>query len=398
MIRMKAPIYYVQIQAKRHENLMQQVPDDMEVCEEFLEGISKEEFIKGYKDLHGILKNYYKTARIKPESLNLPLYDIEKYRALGSEARDSHTALLWIPTLLYALGNGGELFGDKLKVDIKKFDECLKSHKSKHLPSQMKYLQDSGFTFTNWNGKNFINKSESCIVEYPKNKNVLIVLKAATRKAKKVEENPREPQKFDLYRITQYMHLFPTLFKDNTDTLEEYDDEYMISVLKKPYNEFLPEFISFMKEQGMTLRYDGTLAKNRFYDEKGKDTLNHIEYTDYRYGIDGEGKLVLRLKLNHPDQYMSYIEELPNEVKKTFKDVFCGHCTENCNRRIVYTIDGEKKESCGCFSFMFWNTDKKYMDYYKKLFLLEKEVREQNSVKKRKSKRLKSEDKKKSFR
>jgi hypothetical protein len=353
---------------------MRNIPEDFEVCDVYLRGLDKEDFITAFRILHHIFRVYYETAETKPEELGLPCYDIEQYRALGKEPRESEVSLLWLPVVIFAMGNAGVLEDDQLIINIACFKENLKGRKTKHLPYQIQFLQDNGFTFTNFNGKNFSSKEGYFSMEYPDNPDVLAVLKAATEKVNAIEMNPNEPQKFDLYRITQFPHMLETLFADPSGEVIPYDDSYMSRILEAPYGEFHKEWNQFMKEQGLTIVYEGGFGKNRFLDAKGKDSLNFYEYANYRRGKEAMCKLMLRLKLRNPNRYMDYIETLPEEVKSTFKNVGCGHCMEKCPRRITYTIDGEYKECCGCFGFEFWYTLVEYIEYYKKLFLLEQEV------------------------
>lgn len=367
--------YYVQLQSKYHLSLMRNIPIDFEVCDDYLDTLDKEDFIEAFRTLHHIFSSYYETAFANPKELNLPCYNIADYRVFDKVVRDSEFSLLWLPVVLFAIGNASELHNIKLIVNTTQFKANLKGRKIKHLPYQIKFLEEQGFLFTNWNGKNFSSKEETFLVEYPDNPNLFVVLKAATNKVHEIETNSSDPQKFDFYRITQFPHMLESLFKNSSNNVIPYTDEYMIRILDKPYSEFLPIWNTFMKEQGLTLIYDPSLNKNRYLNDKGKDSLNFIEYTTYRRGEDGICKLMLRLKLYHPDKYMDYIESLPSEIKSSFHNVSCGHCSENCPRRITYTIDDEYKECCGCFGFEFFQTFPENIDYYKQLFLLEKEYK-----------------------
>lgn len=364
-------MYYVQQQARFHLSMMQNIPEDFPVCEEFLNGIDKSEFLKAYRMVKQIFLTHYETAVSNPERYGLVCYSTDEYRVFGNEARESEFSLLWLPVTIFALTNAGIITGSKLVVSYNDFKDNLKGRKFKKLSNQIKFLEDCGFVFTEWNGKNF--KSESFTVEYPNHPNVLKVLKSASDKVRALENNSKAPHKFDFYRITQYPHMLEMLFSSAGGELHPFDDSVFFRILNNETAAFLTEWNVFMKEQGLHLTYDDALLKNRYFNQKNKDTLNFIEYASYRRGVEGLCKVMLRLKLNHPGSYMEYIETLPDELKHSFKNVFCGHCTDNCSRRISYTIDGDKKECCGCFGFEFWYLTLDYIDFYKTLFLYERE-------------------------
>ena len=368
--------YYIQVQAKRHERMMLEPSEGFEVCDQFLQGMEKEEFYQAYRILHGILKEYYTGAKLHPVEMGLPAYDMEQYRNMSNEARESEMALLWLPSVLYALGCAGRVEEDRLSVDLFSFKQELKNHRQKHLELQIVFLQERGFLFPEWNKGRFPAKLERFTVEYPDHPKVLLVLLAAARKVSAIEHNPAELQRFDLYRISQFPHLHPSLFKDAGNTIEPYDEQYFIDVLEcVQEKEFFVEMMRFFHELGMSVAFDGTLQKNRMFDAKGKDTLNYWAYTDYRYGKEAEGALLLRLKLNNPEQYKEEIERLPEEIRTTFETVGCGHCSADCSKRIIYSLGQTKKEACGYFSFLFRAMEAQYAGCYQQLHLLEQDAR-----------------------
>lgn len=378
--------YYVQLQAKRHELLMGKEKTDFKIHPSFLGGVSKARFHKAYLDLFRIFKKIYADAKTNPESMNLPLYRIDEIRAMGNEARESSFSLLWFSSVLFALGIAGTITDDKLIVTLTGFKTALKEHKHKKLELQIPYFEKQGFTFTNFDGKKFSTKNETFAVTYTANPDIFTVLCAAARKVSYAEHNKNNPGTFDLHRLTQFIQFQSTLFLDNTDTLPDYDDDYVLSVLEHDNDkEYYKEMMSFFREQELEVKLDPDLLKNRLYTKKNKDSLNYFEYTDYRYGRDNESRLFFRLKLNNLNSYIDYIQTLPSDIKQAFKNVGCGHCMEKCPRRLCYTIDGENKESCSCFSFQFWYPNKEYIPYYKELFLKEKAVKEEQDETKKKT-------------
>ncbi len=369
--------YYVQLQAKRHELLMGNEETKFFIHPSFLNGLSESSFHKAYIDLYRIIKKIYTDAKLDPEAMNLPLYKIDEVRAMSNEARESGFSLLWFSSVLFALGLAGTVTDNKLIVNLAGFKAALKNHKHKKLEIQIPYFEKQGFIFTNFDGKKFSTKSDTFTVSFGANPDILTVLCTAARKIDLVEHNKDKPGTFDLYRLTQFQHFQSTLFLDNSETIPDYDDGYVVSVLEHDYDkEYYKEMMGFLREQGLEIRIEPHLLKNRLFTKNGKDSLNHFEYTDYRYGKENESRLFLRLKLNNLNSYIDYIQTLPDDIKMAFKNVGCGHCMEKCPRRLCYTIDGENKEACSCFCFQFWYPNKEYLPYYKELFLKEKAVKE----------------------
>jgi len=386
--------YYVQLQAKRHLALMvDPVGDDFPVCAEWLGALDRREFLAGFRALREVMLDYYRLAWEDPAALALPLVPLEGNRAYDGEARDSEKALLWLSSVLFALGIAGEATGGALSVDQAAFQAALKAHYHKRLPLQIAYLSDHGFVFPEWNGKSFPKKGERFTVEFPDEPAALAVLRAAARKVAAIEGNPAAPQRFDFHRITQFPHLLPSLFADASAVEPAYDDAYFTAALGAARRvaegsgadgdpataaetvAFYREMMAFFRSRGLEIEYSGDFQKNRLFDARGKDTLNHFEFTDYRYGTRGESRLMLRLKLNHPQAYIGVVESLPSELKGSFEGVWCGHCAEKCGRRVTYTLDGVAKECCGCFGFQFWWTDRKFAPLYQRLFDLEAAAR-----------------------
>jgi hypothetical protein len=143
------------------------------------------------------------------------------------------------------------------------------------------------------------------------------------------------------------------------------------------YAPVLREIVERFNARGYTLRFETAFLKNRFYNEKGKDSLSYVLYGDYREGREGNERLFLRLKLNQPDRYIGLIEKLPGHLKQPFINVWCGNCAEKCNRKIIYTLAGEPKTACGCFFFTFKEPTTEDLDALMELFDAEQVVRKE---------------------
>ncbi|MCL2698380.1 MAG: hypothetical protein FWE74_09935 [Oscillospiraceae bacterium] len=78
--------YYVQLRARRvHKCIYPESLPMGDVCAEYLGGFSKKRFWKAVGDLRGIFTVFYRQAESDPASLNLPLYEVEKYRGCSEQ-------------------------------------------------------------------------------------------------------------------------------------------------------------------------------------------------------------------------------------------------------------------------------------------------------------------------
>ena len=380
-------IYYVQQQARRILKCLYK-PDysKLNVHASYLNRINKAQFWEAFGDLRGIFENYYTEAVKNPSNLSLPVYEIDKYRNMSSEAREGNTALLDFPKTLFAAGLCAKLNKNALIINISVFKQEFKNIGGKKLKEQINRLSDYGFKFSQWNGKSFPSKCETFEIEYPDNKNMLAVLLAVGERLKKYSQIEPE-NSTGLYKLERFVFLDPNLYANDAAELPLKTLEQMADAVGKPLNDLLFKIAEKFKEYGMELRFETAFQKNRFFNEKSKDTLNHIFYGDYREGREGNECLFLRLKLNHPSQYIEKINSLPQNLKESFENVWCNNCFEKCKLRIVYELDGKEKRACGCFSFNFKNPEIKNLDALMEIYDAEQEARIlQKKLKRKKNK------------
>lgn len=318
-----------------------------------------------------------------PEPLGLPLVGLEQARALGSEARESGASLLWLPLTLLSLGQclTPTPSGDGMRVELSAFQQALRVHKVKRLPAQIRYLTRSGFQCSDWNGKRFSPQTGSLTVLYPDDPAVLPVLAAAGRKLTAAEAAGGRPA--DGYRLPQCVHWFGPIFRDDTGEVPAYSPDFFASLLAPEQREAFCALHRFFQDQGLCWHPDEGYQKYRYYTEKGKDTLTFFEYTDYRYGVGNDGRLLLRLKLNKPAAYLPYLEQCPPHIQAVFeRPLGCAHCMDRCNRRLTYALRGRTIEGCGCFCFQFFDPRPEDVQYLAQLYLLEQQARQAEKTKK----------------
>ena len=368
--------FYVQIQARRIRKCI--YPESLpmaKVCPEYLGGISEKRFQKALCDLRKIFTDYYKQSENDPASLNLPLFEVEKYRGCSAESRAGISALLNFPIAMFAVGMCAVDSDNVLTVDIQALRKKFAVLKGKCLPEQLALLTDYGFVVDGFARK--LPRSGELVIHFPDNPDLLIVLTALGDKIRKyIPYFFSQPAGCYCFRLfEQFVYLTPAVFADSTEKLPPKTLEHMASIVE---NNILLYMVDEFNKRGLTFQVDAEFLKNRFLNQKGKDTLNFIEYGDYKsmYPITNEN-LALRLKLNNPDAYMEKIEALPPHLFSAFTDGQCDNCSEKCNRKIKYKLNGEDKCVCGCHAFTFNPPSADDVDLLMELYDLEQNARVQ---------------------
>lgn len=364
--------YYVQMQARRFRRMIEAQDTKGPVYPAYLQGLDEEAFWQACGVLRALLLDYYTAAEADPESLPLPLYTLQDYKTTSKEARDSQQALLGLPCMLLALGMAGRVQAGGLRVNTAAYRSATKVLRVKAAAAQVGYLMDHGFVFPQWTGKAFPAKAECFEVEYPDSPNVLAVMAAL---GMRLSKHIGAQATVGLPVVERFLLLDPAVFAEDTAELSPMALAPLLRMLPKDDADALQAIVDQFASRGLTLQLDTSYAKNRFFGAKGKDTLSHVEYTDYRYGQDGNEKLMLRLKLNRPDAYRAQVEALPKHLRKPFEEAWCHNCSEGCNRRIVYTIDDQPKRNCGCFAFCFPSPRVEDLDSLMGLYDLEQQAR-----------------------
>ena len=345
--------YYEQLHARYYKKLMCKPRDDFAVCDEYLQGLNKADFINAYRKLHEIYARFYSDMERNPETFGLPLVEIEKYPSNTPKARQ--TKIYQIPAMLHCLTVSGR-FGDGVfAVDANKLLSQIKLHKIAKKELLLNRLSGYGFFISDWDGKNFT--SDTFTFEYPDNPNILFVLRAVARKTLKLSNAFCHEEKIHL--------LYYKIFEDNSENIGGIDIDDYHDVLGGQAV-FIGEFTKFMQTKEFMAFYNG------FYriSYRKKDKENHQFYTFHynKYNLD----LEFRLRLANISKYLDYINDLPKDIKTVFENGVCHHCACDC-KNIKYTLDDLDKEACIWNSFVFRNPKIEDIEYYKTLFELEQQ-------------------------
>jgi hypothetical protein len=206
-------LYYEQLRARDYKNLMLKTKDDFPVCDDYLQGLEKVDFINAYKKLHEIYVRFYSDMERSTEAFGLPLAEIAKYPPNTPKAQQ--TKIYQIPAMLHCLVVSGKFGNGMFSVDANKLLSQIKSYKISKKELLLNRLSGYGFFISDWDGKNFT--SDTFTFEYPDNPNILLVIRAVARKTLKRSKDFRCEDKILLldYKI----------FADNSDDIGEADIE-----------------------------------------------------------------------------------------------------------------------------------------------------------------------------
>jgi len=363
-----ADTYYVQVQAKRRRAEMIPVPDEFRVHPDLLMGLEEEAFARGFRELHAILGRLYEEMRAVPDEFGLPLYEIAAYRPVGKEMRGSDASAYRMPNLFACLGRAGTVTPDGLEVDREEFTRLTKAMRVRGLAPLVNRLCEAGFTFSHWSGKAFDRKAERFLAGYSPVPAVMPVLKVAAVRAMEGYQGPKE-------HVSGHLRTMDYKLFAEPGAPVRYDVSDFCHLIGPAATPFFDAYHRFMTEKGYGYALDDDFYRFQYLDSRGKPTLDYFRCADYRYG-DKEGLTLLRLKLNCVDRYNDHVEDCPEQIKQGFRDAWrCQHCTERCNRRVTYRIDGEMRESCICDAFAFFSPRLEDLPIYQALFELEQSAR-----------------------
>lgn len=83
-----------------------------------------------------------------------------------------------------------------------------------------------------------------------------------------------------------------------------------------------------------------------------------------------DNHICLRMFFNKVTKHAAYIEGCPDFIKNVFVGEYanCKHCTEDCNHRKCYEIDGQTYEKCDGCTFEFYEPTVERLPDYLGLF------------------------------
>jgi len=323
-------LYCCQNTAQNYLDHIIPVPDDFKIDPDCLYGISKEDFIEGLKGLTVIIKEMYFDMILSPEEYGLPLVEDIEYTPFNPKAAESKKSAARLVATLKALVQCGELSNGEIIVNKKLFSEICKNKDYKVSNSAMifKKLSDFGFAVGGFNGKSFDKNSDIFSFSYMDDNGITPVLYGFLKD---------KPLKDPLLSLNYYWAI--KLEERPANNHQMIFAEY----LSGDEREFYKRFDDCMESEGFVT---GSAADYRYFSiEYVIDTKNEKRiarcHSDY-------GKLQIHLQLHKSDNYVEYIENLPERIKQMFrKESTCRSCRDNCWLPFHRTFEGVAYTDCG---------------------------------------------------
>jgi hypothetical protein len=210
--------YYCQLVAKNLKKMMCTPQDDFRIDNTFLRGLDKESFINGYKEAFALFSQIHEDIYNNPQSFGCPLLDVSVFNVFDPKVISMKITPIF--DFIYALMESSRLENNSCIIATDTFMVLKKFFNLTKLSLFYNLLTEYGFSFQGWDGSNKLENNSSFILEYMDNPNLLTVLKAASEKAHKINEN-KATKILDEHYYTMSYHLF----SENNETVPPYTQE-----------------------------------------------------------------------------------------------------------------------------------------------------------------------------
>ena len=331
------------------------VPDNLNVKDSCLFGISEHDFTVGLSELTEVIKSIYTDMIQNSADYGLPLVEDIEYSPFNPKAADSKNSAHRLYALFSTLVKNGELKDAEIIVDETKLSESLKKLRPRYKVANSKKiiqkLRDFGFIYDN------------NVLSYPDNPKIIPALYAYMNVAS-----------IDCPAAFSFNYIFTMC---NAPVHQEVIAEY----LSGDERTFFTRLNAFMEDSGFVIGDESDYRAFSFSIEYWIDTKDKKRIV--RCHTDN-GRLCVLLKLHSSDCYDYYIESLPENVKQMFrKESGCRACREDCTYRLYRTFEGVSYIDCGYGNwFTVTEYDLKDVKYYEQILLLEAKAEKTNARRK----------------
>ncbi len=343
---------------KSYNSFMCEIPKQFIVRNEYLYGITEEEFCEAFHKLQDIVMKIYDDLLVNPQVIGLATIDLNT----GTLNVQNSQHISCIKKLLYSLGLVAEINEHELFIKMDSFmdayatflpncstalseniiesshDKRKKIYQTKQVALLLQYLTKFGFEIENIHVNKPYNEIRDFTVSYPKMPNVITVIKAFSM--------PR------ICRISfgfDYTKFNYRVFAHPSDVAIPYLDLYSIQLLPDIHKEFFIKLNQCMNDLGINFGecesgwYHGVLPCQYIYNKKLR-LLQNMEYGLMPAVVVKVGKKI--------DKITKFIEKLPEEYKAGIGN--CHGCrTEECTGRTIIIIDDRKYVLCNGSWWMF---------------------------------------------
>jgi hypothetical protein len=337
--------YYVQTIA---DNYLRNLSSDSvlgNVHERFLRGLNNEEFTDGFCSLLAIFNNLYTDIAHNPADFGMMFKEIEDINVKTPDYTNSNASFLRVPNLLYVLGLSSTASSDgALKVDCNALLANAKALKITGLPALLEKLRDYGFDISDF-GKS-PKTGEILSISFTDNRYLTAVLKSMAEALSELTRGDlRNPKNDYFYMMVPALLEFEIVKepKLTIDTLYNALDEAQRDLAAGLHN-LVENDTKYSIRKGQLMRNEWT---STYTTKKSKKVLMSLQVN--------QDKLSVKLNLNHINQYISIIKDMPEIISNviTTGGWECSGCNPRCSGGFAFEIDGNSYNKCHCGSFVF---------------------------------------------
>jgi len=349
--------YHVQKQAMDIMNSIPKVPPKYPL----MDGLPAD-YIQRFTSFCDFIKSIYLDISEQPEEYGMVCQDINE-------------KIKWLPAgkgidrlfiILHTISNG-EFQQNSLLVDINRLKKCMPK-----VNLILKKLCDFGFIVEGFNGKTLEKTFDYITISYADDNDLLetMVLYFSCYPRFKNDEMLYNKRTYELWNLRLRRLDYKLTAKSITaipesqwvaDDIEFYSnyDNASKKICLELYNQYVNNPILSEKLQYKAY-FNGPFSMEFYY--KGRRFARTII-------VDSVFKLAV--KLRKMGNYMDYIYNLPNHIKKHFETGNCIHCQNGCKSHVTWVYKDMKQEGCGFCTFDFTDLNIEDVQYYIKLIELE---------------------------
>ena len=332
-----------------YNSYMCEIPASFTVLDEYLHGLTANEFCGAFKALQEIVTDIYEYLRENPQAVGLVKTD----KKTGELKVQTSQHISCVKKLLYVIGRFSTLKENTLTVymenlmnaymtyypnisvelaeTINEYDieKQRKFFEAKHMRSVFACLEKFGFEIDGLD-------AEKIVVCYPENPPVMTVIKAFA--------TPRVCRISFGFDFTKFNY---RVFAHKTDAALPLEDLYSFQLLSNEHKKFLQALNQAMNAAGASYGecadgwYNGTLPCQYIYRNKVR-VMQNIEGGLNPYVVGAAGKQRDKQK----PKRIKYIETLPDE----YQDIVakCGFCRKGKDCDWRYIFSGKEKKHAKC--------------------------------------------------
>jgi len=334
-------MYWVQEWGRVRQKEIVRYPKSFIIHQAYTTMLSKEDLIVAFEEIWNLYFEVYGEITQSPEEFGMPLHKIEDFNAFTRQARESRSAPYRPFNLLYHLFLSGEFINSDFIVDIKTFREKKTIKNQQYI---FKAFENYGFTFEGLKSEKI--SKQDIRIEYPDNKNVIIVLKIMAEKANATD------------KLNDFLSCHYKLFQDDINTAN-YGDGADIVADKMHTDD----------EKNIIFKVDSLLSKKGYFskEKSWNEGLGYAYYDKentmlrngpYHYWLlSWKTELILYLRIRNASRCLDYLKRCPESIKDIFRK-----SDEGCDSRKLgtckfgqeYNFEDKMHWKCGCCNASFY--------------------------------------------